>query len=416
MSAGPVTVRLVLPDGDEVEAGTLRFASGRGHETAMFAYTTDYLADPRAYALDPSLPLTAGTHATGPGQHLFGAMSDSAPDRWGQGLLVRAERTAAQDDSRPPRALLDSDFLLGVHDDLRQGAIRFMDTDGAYQSTADRGVPRPIDLPRLLALTDRMGSDPSTDTDLQDLVDAGSSLGGARPKASVRTPGGVLRIAKFPRAGADEWDVPAWEKVTLDLAAAAGITVPPSDLVRVLDRNVLLIDRFDRDGERRIGYRSAMTLLGLGERTDGTSFAELAEEASATAVRPDSDLRELWRRAVFGLLVSNTDNHLRNHGFLRSRSGWALSPAFDLNPNPEPARFAMPIGPGGGDDVQSALELADAFSLTRPAAFTVLREVLAGVDQWRSVAARHGIDAAQITLMAEAFESVRTQQARADSA
>ncbi|WP_448058444.1 type II toxin-antitoxin system HipA family toxin [Cellulomonas hominis] len=248
--------------------------------------------------------------------------------------------------------------------------------------------------------------------DLRDLVDAGSSLGGARPKAGVRTPDGVLRIAKFPRVEADEWDVPAWEKVTLDLAAAAGIRVPRSELVRVLGRNVLLIDRFDRGGDRRIGYVSAMTLLGLSGRTDSMSFAELAEEATITAVHPDADLRELWRRAVFGLLVSNTDNHLRNHGFLRRPSGWSLSPAFDLNPNPEPAQFAMPVGPGGGDDVQSALDIADAFSLTRSGALTVLREVLTGVDQWQATAVRHGIDTAQINLMARAFDSARTQEAR----
>ncbi|MCG2802141.1 MAG: HipA domain-containing protein, partial [Cellulomonas sp.] len=238
------------------------------------------------------------------------------------------------------------------------------------------------------------------------------SLGGARPKAAVRTTAGILRIAKFPTVSADEWDVPAWEKVTLDLAAAAGIRVPRSDLVRVLGRNVLLVDRFDRIGERRVGYLCAMSLLELGGRTDGLSFAELAEESGAVAVRPEADLHELWRRAVFGLMVSNTDNHLRNHGFLRERSGWSLSPAFDLNPNPNPARFATPVGPGGGDDIATALDVADSFSLNRPRALTILREVQAGVEQWRTVAARHCIGAAQIAVIAPAFESERTDQAR----
>ncbi|MBU4335676.1 MAG: type II toxin-antitoxin system HipA family toxin [Actinobacteria bacterium] len=413
MTAGPVTVRVVLPDGDELEAGTLRFSAGRGHETAVFAYASSYLADPRAYSLDPALPLTSGVHATGPGQRLFGAMGDSAPDRWGQGLLARAERRAAVGEGRPSRALLDSDLLLGVHDDLRQGAIRYTSASGDYVAGTERGVPRPVDLPHLLALTDRLVRDPATDADLRDLVDAGSSLGGARPKAAVRTTSGVLRIAKFPKVVADEWDVPAWEKVTLDLAAAAGITVPRSDLVRVLDRNVLLIDRFDRVGERRVGYLSAMSLLELDGRTDGLSFAELAEEAGAVAARPDADLHELWRRAVFGLMVSNTDNHLRNHGFLRERSGWSISPAFDLNPNPDAARFATSVGPGGGDDMETALDVADGFSLTRPRALAIMGDVLAGVEQWRVVAARLGIEAAQIAVMAPAFESQRTGQARA---
>lgn len=412
-AAGPFGVRLVLADGDEVEVGTLRVARGRGAETAMFAYAASYLADPRAYAVDPDLPLRAGTTVTRPDTSLFGALNDSAPDRWGQNLLRRAERDRARTEGRAQRDLAPSDFLMGVHDDLRQGALRYTDAAGTYLAGDERGVPKAVDLPRLLTLTDRALRDPDLDTDLRDLVDAGASLGGARPKAAVRDHAGVLQIAKFPRVDSDEWDVEAWEKVALDLAADAGIAVPRSELVTVLDRHVLLVDRFDRAGQgRRVGYLSAMTLLGLVDRSRDVSLAELAEQMQLDAGAPDRDLRSLYRRGLFGLLMSDTDNHPRNHGFLRGSHGWTLAPAFDVNPNPEPARFAMPVDPGGSDDVAEAIEVADAFRLTRRQALEELDVVLGAVAGWRRRATELGIPAREIALMASAFESVRTAQAR----
>lgn len=412
---GPYTVRLVLPDGDEVDVGTLRVNRGRGRETSLFTYAESYLADPRHYAIDPDLPLTAGPIATGPDRNLFGAMGDSAPDRWGRGLLERAERRAARADGRAARELLDSDFLVGVHDDLRQGALRYRSTSGAYLASTSRGVPRMVDLPRLLSLTERALRDPDLDADLRDLVDAGSSLGGARPKVAVRDHAGVLRIAKFPRTGdgGDEWEMEAWEKLTLDLAADAGITVPRSELIHVAGRQVLLLDRFDRDGDRRVGYVSAMTLLGRTDGTAGVSLAELAEQMEIEAAAPERDLRELYRRGLFGLLVSNTDNHARNHGFLRTAAGWRLSPVFDVNPNPNnPHTFAMPIDPGGSDDLQDAIAAGDAFRLTHHEAVAELRNVLRAVDGWRRKASDLGIDSRDINRMSAAFESSRTEHAR----
>lgn len=410
-AAGPVRVHLSLPDGDEVPVGTLRVMRGRGRETATFAYDPTYLADRRAYALDPALPLRADTFVTAHDTDSFGAMNDSAPDRWGQSLLRRAERHQAREEGRAVRELTASDFLLGVHDEQRQGALRYT-VDGRYVAGDEQGVPRIVDLPRLLALTDRALKDPNLDTDLRDLVNAAASLGGARPKAAVRDHTGRLRIAKFPRVDADEWDVEGWEKLVLDLAQAVGISVPHSDLVTVLDRHVLLVDRFDRDGDRRVGYISAQTLLGLASRTDDVSLAELAEAMGPTTAAPDRDLRELYRRGLFGLLVSNTDNHVRNHGFLRAAGGWVLSPMFDVNPNPDVARFVMPIDPGGRDDVGDAIAVADAFRLTRAQALDELAMILAVLDGWATRATRLGLPQRDITLMAAAFESPRTERAR----
>ncbi|VTR76300.1 type II toxin-antitoxin system HipA family toxin [Cellulomonas hominis] len=399
---GPVTVHVVLPDGEEVEAGTLRtHASGR-NESATFVYAEAFLRDRRAYAIDPALPLQPGPFHTG-GEPVFRSMADSAPDRWGQGLLRRAERSRADDAGATPRTLLSADFLLGVHDELRQGALRYT-RDGEYLSPADRGVPRLVDLPRLLDLTDRMLADPDLDAGLRDLVDAGGSLGGARPKAAVRDHAGALQIAKFPRKGSDDWDVMAWEKVALDLAARAGIAVPNSALITVAGRNVLVLDRFDRDGDRRIGYVSAMTMMEAHERTDDLSAVELAEEMETGSAAPEEDLHELFRRCVFSALINNTDNHLRNHGFLRRQDGWVLSPAFDMNPDPEGSTPAMPIVPGGGD-LSDAVELADAFRLDRAQALEQIGQVAAAVGQWRDLAESMGIHGSEITLMRRAFDN-----------
>lgn len=411
-ATGPISVRLVLAGGEEVAVGTLRVTRGRRNETATFAYDPAYLADSRAYPIDPNLPLRAGTFATGPDADLFGAIGDSAPDRWGQNLLRRAERNLARAEGRAQRELTASDFLVGVHDEQRQGALRYAAPDGTYLAGDDLGVPRIVDLPRLLALTDRALRDPNLDTDLRDLVNAGGSLGGARPKAAVRDHSGRLRIAKFPRIDEDEWDVEGWEKVTLDLAAAAGITVPRNELVTVLDRHVLLLDRFDRDGDRRVGYVSAQTLLGMSGRTDDTSLAELADAMQQDTASPDRDLRELFRRGLFGLLVSNTDNHVRNHGFLRTQRGWALSPMFDVNPNPEPARFAMPMDLGGDDDIAAAIDSADAFRLTRQDALAELATLMTVLDGWVRMAQHHAIPTREVQMLSAAFESPRVDRAR----
>ncbi|MCL2848983.1 MAG: HipA N-terminal domain-containing protein [Micrococcales bacterium] len=169
-----VTVRVVLPAGDEVDVGTLRLSAARGHESAVFTYADTYLADPRAYPIDPALPLRTGPFPSGE-RGLFAAMADGAPDRWGQNLLRRGERARAREEQRTPCTLGPSDFLLGVHDELRQGALRYLDAAGQYLAGSERGVPRPVDLPRLLALTDRMLREPSLDADIRDLVDAGGS-------------------------------------------------------------------------------------------------------------------------------------------------------------------------------------------------------------------------------------------------
>ena len=402
-------------DGGDVFAGTLYSDRRRQVEAASFSYRADYLSAPGAYALDPALPLVLGAQQTRVGQALFGAFTDCAPDRWGRRLVDRREAALARAERRPARQLGETDYLLGVRDDLRQGSLRFRLDGSGFLADDDSGVPALTDLPQLLDLAAR-AEDPGSFTDASDLPDlqrlvrVGSSLGGARPKAHVLDTGGRIAIAKFPSAHSDTWNVMAWEKVALDLAAQAGVEVPTSKLLSLAGRSVLVLDRFDRTATgERIGYASAMTMVEAADG-DQRSYIEIAEVIENTSARATFELQQLWRRMVFTVLISNTDDHLRNHGFLHVRGDvWRLAPAFDLNPNPAPGAKFLSTTIDVADDTASlelALAVADYFRLTSTDARTVLDDVAAAVSQWRKVAHRHGLGESEITRMEPAFASL----------
>jgi len=397
---------VVSLDGVDLEAGTL-YSHRRGRtESATFLYTREYVTTRGAYRLDPLLPLGMAPSQTAVGRTLFGALSDCAPDRWGRTLIARAEARTAREEGRPPRSLGDVDYLLGVRDDLRQGALRFRVGGGPFLSPDDVGVPVLTDLPELVALADAAERDDVSLPDLKRLVRVGSSLGGARPKAHVRDTDGRVAIAKFPSAAHDTWNVMAWEKVALDLAHSAGVDVMPSRLLDLAGRHVLVVDRFDRttDGGR-VGYVSAMTMLEAGDG-DQRSYLEIAEVVEETSARATRELEQLWRRVVFNVLISNTDDHLRNHGFLHSGgTSWSLAPAFDLNPDPAPGPKHLSTAIDTGDDTASvalAMSVAPMFRLSAADAGRVLREVAAAVRPWREVAARW-LTPTEVERMAPAF-------------
>jgi len=400
----------VAVGGDDVLAGTLYSHRRRGLESATFTYTSTYLGTPGAYALDPELPLTSGALQTRVGRGLFGALTDCAPDRWGRTLLTRREAALARADGRATRTLGEIDYLLGVRDDLRQGALRFRAGADEFLASDDTGVPALTDLPALLDLAARADSDTADLADLQRLIRVGSSLGGARPKAHVLDNNGRIAIAKFPSANHDTWNVMAWEKVALDLAERSGIDVPPSRLLNLAGRNVLVIDRFDRTSTAdRIGYVSAMTML---EASDGDqrSYLEIAEVIENSSARATAELHQLWRRIVLSVLISNTDDHLRNHGFLHERGDvWRLAPAFDLNPNPAPGPKYLSTAIGDADDsasLSSALSVAEYFRLSEAQARATMREVAAAVSRWRHVAGLHQLPASEIAAMEPAFAAL----------
>jgi serine/threonine-protein kinase HipA len=398
-------------------AGRLYPHRRRGVESASFGYDDRYLADPDSYALDPALPLVTGSLQTPVGRALFGAFNDCAPDRWWRTLITRTETARARLAGTAPRSLSEADVLLGVRDDLRQGALRFrLSENGPYLAAEDSGIPVLTDLPTLLDIAERVESDTADYGELNRLLHAGSSLGGARPKAHVMDSGGRVAIAKFPSTASDTWNVMAWEKVALDLARRAGISVPDSQLIRVGDRSVLIIDRFDRHGHARIGYASAMTMLEAGDG-DQRSYLEIAEVIEERSTTVTTDLRQLWRRVCFSILISNTDDHLRNHGFLHERAeSWALSPAFDLNPNPAPGPKELSTAIDFNDthaSIDTLMGVADFFRLNAQEAADVLAQVTSAAGHWRATAASHGLRQAEIEAMAPAFEHAERDRADA---
>ena len=296
--------------------GRLWARARQNRESASFEYDESWLQNPERFTLEPALTLGAGTFHTAAGRTMFGAIGDSAPDRWGRVLMRRAERRRAEEAHEPPRTLREIDYLLNVDDEARQGALRFAGEQGGPFLAQDGAIRIPplIELPRLLAAAERFVDENEGDEDLRILLAPGSSLGGARPKASIRDRDGQLAIAKFPHH-TDEYRTVLWEAVALSLAGAAGLPVPEWRIENVAGRAVLILRRFDRQGALRVPFLSAMSMLGATDN-ETRSYLEFVDALRQYGAAPKNDMRRLWRQIVFNILVSNTDDHLRNHGFL----------------------------------------------------------------------------------------------------
>lgn len=382
--------------GTSVFVGTAYFHVARGQISTTFKYSDEYTGARWAYSIDPELPLSTAPFSV-PG--LPGAFSDCAPDRWGRNLVAKEHRRQVAEGTVRDRRLTDIDFLLGVSDLTRQGALRFRRATGDHFLSPTSRVPKLLSLPELQRAAD--GAAGGSEVAVKRLLDAGTgSLGGARPKASVADDEGRLLIAKFSRPE-EERDVIAWESTSLELARRAGIETSESQLLSIDQRPVLLLERFDRIADRRIGYMSAMTATG---RRDGESgdYLDVVEAIEDHSRRWRVDCAELFRRVAFSVALHNTDDHLRNHGFIRSDAGWQLSPAFDINPEPEVAverQTAINGVVAAEDEVDALLEFAALCHLAKPAAVSVLNEVVNAVAEWRSLAASHGIRRSEVTEM-----------------
>lgn len=388
--------------------GRLWSRRARNRESATFEYDREWLKNKAQFALEPALMLGGGPQHTQQGRTLFGAFGDSAPDRWGRNLIQREERRRAQAEERAPRSLGEVDYLLGVGDIARQGALRFKEApDGPFLASGEgANIPPLIRLGELLNAAMRVAADNDDDADLRLILAPGSSLGGARAKASVLDLQGQLSIAKFPQAD-DAYPVMQWEAVALDLARRAGIEVPTWRLEQVADRTALLLRRFDRDGDIRTPFLSAMSMLGAVDNEDH-SYLEIVDALRQFGSQPEQDCAQLWRRIVFNILISNTDDHLRNHGFLHETAGWRLSPAYDMNPTPIDVKArVLSLAIDEADDTASlevALGMARQCGLKPPAAREIMTEVQAAVGQWRQRASFHGLNARDLERMASAFE------------
>lgn len=391
--------------GDDRLVGTARFSLRRGSISTTFAYDEAWLANGQgSYVIDPDLPLMAGSqHCSG----IPGAFRDCSPDRWGRTLIKREAREEALQNDLPLHQLDDVDFLIGVFDQTREGALRFCEPGGSFLA-ASSPIPPIVQLPALLHASYDVARDDAGRDEIKALLAAGSgSLGGARPKASV-CDGERLLLAKFSHPE-DEWNVMAWEKTALDLARMAGIPTPACQLIRVGNESVLLLDRFDREGSRiaglRIPYMSGMTVLG---NTDGESrdYIELAEAITLFASEASQELGELFRRVTFSIAINNTDDHLRNWGFLRHGKSWRLSPIFDVNPNPyaNARRVTAIAGDAHGKDSVGLRDLAAYCGIPPDEALTNVESVLRAVEQWHMVAKKNGCPKRELEMFQPVFE------------
>lgn len=389
--------------------------SRKGKESATFEYDAEWLSSPFRFALEPALTLGSGPHHTEAGRLIFGAIGDSAPDRWGRVLIQREERRKAREEKRTPRTLLEVDYLLGVGDIARQGALRFAEQEGGPFLAKGMQIPPLLQLPALLTAVMRLSEDGGNDDDLRLLLAPGSSLGGARPKASVVDKDGQLAIAKFPQHG-DLVPVSLWEAVALKLAAQAGISTPDWRIEKISGRNVLLLRRFDRRGNMRIPFLSAMSLLSAADN-EPHSYMEIADSLRQYGAKAEEDCAQLWRRIVFSILISNSDDHLRNHGFLYETNGWRLSPAYDMNPFPVDIKPRILTTAIDEEDGTASLELAFAvaghFGVKPEKAKLIVREVGAAVASWRETATAIGLSNSELERMASAFEHADAAKARA---
>jgi serine/threonine-protein kinase HipA len=406
--------------GTPLLVGRLWGRTRKDRESATFEYDNGWLTHAERFSLQPALKLGPGPFHTETGKQLFGSIGDSAPDRWGRVLMRRAERQRAEQARQTPRSIREIDYLLMVDDEARQGALRFAEREaGPY--LAEHGptsIPPLIELARLLSAAEHVLSGTDSDEDLRLLLAPGSSLGGARPKASVRDRDGQLAIAKFPNKG-DEVNAVLWEAVALTLAQNAGIAVPTWRAETIAEKPVLLLRRFDREGGLRLPFLSAMSMLDAKDN-ETRSYVEFVDVLRQHGSAPKEDMRALWRRIVFSVLISNTDDHLRNHGFLwMGPAGWRLSPAYDLNPVPTDIKPRILTTAIDLDDNTASLELAFQvaayFELGATEARTIAGEVGRAVSGWRKVAAALGLSGGEIDRMASAFEHDDLRMANAGS-
>jgi len=397
--------------------GELSATPSRGKEIFAFEYDPKWLSTAGRQALDPSLMLYEGPQYPSTGRPNFGLFLDSSPDRWGRVLMRRREAQLAREEGRAERRLLESDYLLGVHDGHRMGALRFR-MEGRFLDDDDRLASPPwtslreLEHASLQLERDGAVDDPQYARWLRMLIAPGGSLGGARPKASVRDEAERLWIAKFPSRD-DTEDVGAWESVAVDLALRAGIAVPQTRLQRFgssggQGHHTFLSRRFDRsDGGRRLHFASAMTLLDQidGQGADeGVGYVDLADLLIQIGSRTAADLAQLWRRIVFSICISNTDDHLRNHGFMLAPPGWSLAPAYDLNPNPHGGGLSLNVSETDNAlDLDLALSVAEVFRLAPRRARIIVDEIAGAVGAWRDVASARGLSRAAQDRMRPAF-------------
>ncbi len=391
--------------------GILSAQQEKTRKTFSFRYDTQWLKSKKPIVLDPDISWFSGQQFPFKKEN-FGVFSDSMPDTWGRTLMKRREFQLAKQNNTQPKNLFDIDFLLGVFDETRMGAMRFKtDPDAAFLD-ANASMPTPpwARIRELQHAAKMFENDNTTDGInewLNILIAPGSSLGGARPKANVATEDGQLWIAKFP-SKADDIDKAQWEFLAYQLALSAGIQMSESKLEHIADRyQTFFTKRFDRHFKSRIHFASGMTMTGKSEeslRDAPGSYLDLVDFIDRNGAQPDLDLAQLWRRLLFNIMISNTDDHLRNHGFLLSEKGWILSPAFDINPSVDKKGLALNIDTTNNDlEIELAMKVGEYFRLNKTQMDSIYLEVGSAVRNWKKIASSIGISRKDQELMGGAF-------------
>lgn len=402
-----------LPIDSPLLTGQLMFAETSRGGVFSFAYDNSFLTSEYRLQLDPFLTLHRGALYNDLPDKNFRIFLDSSPDRWGRILMQRRAAIEHHKGFRSSARLTELDYLLGVHDSFRMGGIRFKtaESDNFLDDNDEFAAPPMTSLRELEYAAIQIEKDENIDSEeyyqwLKLLISPGSSLGGARPKACVTDEHGHLWIAKFPNQK-DTFDVGAWELVCYELARLAGVEMFPSEIRRFSsEHHTFLTKRFDRQGTERIHFSSAMTQLGYydGEHSEGASYLEIAEFLTNNGSQTKNDLAQLWRRIIFNIAISNTDDHLRNHGFLLTDKGWKLSPAYDLNPIVGNRGLHLNITDiANALDYSLAFEVIDFFRLSQEEATQIYDEVLLAVKKWQSIANRLGISRSEQLIKQEAF-------------
>jgi serine/threonine-protein kinase HipA len=392
--------------------GVLSAHQGRGRKSFSFEYDKDWLKSNQSFLLDPDIQ-----HFSGPQfpvmKENFGIFLDSMPDTWGRTLLKRRANSFANLEGQAQKKLYELDFLLGVYDESRMGALRFkLDPNSDFLDNSEISPTPPWasvgQLQQAVNIIERDEDSDRVQQWLAQLIAPGSSLGGARPKANIMDEHKQLWIAKFPSKN-DTIDKAAWEYLGYQLALKAGINMSESKIYKVLGNyNTFFTKRFDRQNNERIHFASAMTLTGNNEeilRNSTASYLDIAEVIQQYGANIKQDLAQLWRRIVFNILVSNTDDHLRNHGFLLCEKGWLLSPAFDINPSVDKHGLSLNIDLENNDlDIELVKSVGVYFRLSTIEMNKIIEEVTQAVKKWKSIAKQVGISKAEQVLMSAAFK------------
>lgn len=396
--------------------GTLYYSLLRGKEVYSFEFSDKWLSNHSNLILDPDLYNTRGRQFVPSNKKIFGSFSDCAPDRWGRTLLKRREAIIANKENREPSTFYEIDYILGVSDESRMGAFRFKyDNDSGFISIENELSVPPIESLRKLehaSLEFEKSNNPLETKWLNLLLQPGSSLGGARPKATVKDTDDSLWIAKFPSKN-DEYNTGAWELTVNQLALLCGLNVAKFDARTFTKKGTTFLSkRFDRtykgDSVKRIHYASAMTLLGKTDgdsASSGVSYLDIADFIKSNSIHAQKDLMELWKRILFNVLVSNTDDHLRNHGFLLDSDGWSLAPLFDVNPNPDGKFLSLNISSDDNSkDIKLIIETAKFYGISLFNAqdeAEKMKTII--VNKWEQLAKQNGISQTEVELMKKAF-------------